>query len=454
MEEQSNSKQEGFIKELLGLSEKSISINPNDYEKYNVKRGLRNSDGTGVLVGLTSIGDVQSYTMEGNKKIDIPGELFYRGINVKDIVNGCINEDRFGFEEVIYLLLFGTLPTSDKLRQFSEHMASYRNLPGYFVEDMILKAPSPDIMNKLARSVLALYSYDENPDGLSLENLLRQSFELIARFPAIIAYAYRTKRHYYDGKSLLLHTSKSYLLTAENFLRLIRSDKKFTKQEARILDLCLILHAEHGGGNNSTFTTHVISSTGTDTYSAMAAAIGSLKGSKHGGANNQVMTMMDEIKRNVSNWSDEDEVSSYIEKIIRKKACDKTGLVYGFGHAVYTISDPRAELLKGHARALAAETGKMKEFELYNLVERVTPKLFASIKNQSKPLPANVDFYSGFTYSMLDIPQELYTPLFAMSRIVGWCAHRIEEVITSGRIIRPAYKSVAKQKEYIDLNKR
>ncbi|NLB81493.1 MAG: citrate/2-methylcitrate synthase [Clostridiaceae bacterium] len=440
-------KPKGLSAELFELAKKNVCISPDNYEKYNVKRGLRNNDGTGVLVGLTVIGDVQSYVIKDGEKINIPGELFYRGINVREIVKGCISENRFGFEEVIYLLLFGELPTSTQLEQFSDYLSNFRKLPENFVEDMILKAPSPDIMNKLARSVLALYSYDDDPDNLSLENLLRQSFELIARFPEIIAYAYMTKRHYYDGKSLLLHTSKQKLSIAENFLRLVRPNKQYTEQEAKILDLCLILHAEHGGGNNSTFATHVISSTGTDTYSSIAASIGSLKGSKHGGANNRVMTMMDEIKSNVKDWDNEDEVSAYIAKIINKQACDKTGLVYGFGHAVYTLSDPRTELLKGHAQKLAEETGRESEYRLYDMIERITPKLFAEIKNQTKPLPANVDFYSGFIYSMLNIPQELYTPLFAMSRIVGWCAHRIEEVITSNRIIRPAYKNVSETRK-------
>ncbi|MCK9478389.1 MAG: citrate/2-methylcitrate synthase [Firmicutes bacterium] len=454
MKTQNVSNENGLVKELLELAEKNISINPENYEKHNVKRGLRNSDGTGVLVGLTVIGDVQSYIKEGDKKIDIPGELFYRGINVRDIVNGCIAEKRFGFEEVIYLLLFGVLPTEQKIEQFSKYLSGYRNLPEYFVEDMILKAPSPDIMNKLARSVLALYSYDDDPDNLSLENLLRQSFELISCFPAIIAYAYHTKNHYYDGESLFLHTSKPELSIAENFLRLIRADKSYTRQEAEILDLCLILHAEHGGGNNSTFTTHVISSTGTDTYSAISASIGSLKGSKHGGANNRVMAMMDEIKSNVKDWADKDEVAAYITKIINKQAGDKTGLIYGFGHAVYTISDPRTELLKTHAQKLAQQKGRTAEFELYSLIEQITPKLFAEIKKQNKPLPANVDFYSGFVYNLLGIPQELYTPIFAMARIAGWCAHRIEEVISNNRILRPAYRSVADTREYIKLSNR
>jgi citrate synthase len=449
-----NNNSNNFSSKLADLIKENISINPEHYEIYNVKRGLRNSDGTGVLVGLTVIGEVHSYILDENEKVDIPGKLWYRGIDIEDIVSGCVKENRLGFEEVIFLILFGILPSKQMLSQFSEYLNGHRNLPNNFVEDVILKAPSPDIMNKLARCVLTLYSYDNNPDDLSLENLLNQSLELIARFPVIIAYAYQSKQHYYNNKSLFIHSSRPDLSIAENFLHLIRANNKFTQEEAKILDLCLILHAEHGGGNNSAFTTHVVSSTGTDTYSAIAAAIGSLKGPKHGGANNRVMGMMNEIKSNVKNWTDENEVSAYIAKIINKEAYDRSGLVYGFGHAVYTISDPRAVLLKKSARDLAAKKGRMEEFELYNIIEKVTPRLFAELKNNNKPLPANIDFYSGFVYSLLDIPPELYTPLFAMSRIVGWCAHRIEEIISSNKIIRPAYKSVSKRKDYIPIDLR
>lgn len=449
-----NNNSNNFSSKLADLIKENISINPEHYEIYNVKRGLRNSDGTGVLVGLTVIGEVHSYILDENEKVDIPGKLWYRGIDIEDIVSGCVKENRLGFEEVIFLILFGILPSKQMLSQFSEYLNGHRNLPNNFVEDVILKAPSPDIMNKLARCVLTLYSYDNNPDDLSLENLLNQSLELIARFPVIIAYAYQSKKHYYNNKSLFIHSSRPDLSIAENFLHLIRANNKFTQEEAKILDLCLILHAEHGGGNNSAFTTHVVSSTGTDTYSAIAAAIGSLKGPKHGGANNRVMGMMNEIKSNVKNWTDENEVSAYIAKIINKEAYDRSGLVYGFGHAVYTISDPRAVLLKKSARDLAAKKGRMEEFELYNIIEKVTPRLFAELKNNNKPLPANIDFYSGFVYSLLDIPPELYTPLFAMSRIVGWCAHRIEEIISSNKIIRPAYKSVSKRKDYIPIDLR
>lgn len=440
--------------EFLELVERNISINPELYETYNVKRGLRNKDNTGVLVGLTAIGDVHGYIINENEKVDVEGTLSYRGVDVNDIVEGCIAENRFGFEEVIYLLLFGVLPTRQKLDEFSQFLIQYRDLPDSFTEDMILKAPSCDIMNKLARSVLALYSYDANPDDLSLSNILRQSFELISRFPMLIAHGYQAKAHYYDGKSLFIHSGNPELSIAENFLHMLRADNKFTDEEAKILDLCLILHAEHGGGNNSAFTTHVVSSSGTDTYSAISAAIGSLKGPKHGGANNRVMGMLEEIKANVKSWSDEAEVSEYIAKIINKQAYDKTGLVYGFGHAVYTLSDPRTTLLKRSAKSLAAKKGRSDEYELYSLIERVTPRLFAEIKKTDKFIPANVDLYSGFVYSLLDIPPDLYTPIFAMSRVVGWCAHRIEEVMTSNRIIRPAYKSVVKNKTYSLINER
>ncbi|MDR0406457.1 MAG: citrate/2-methylcitrate synthase [Clostridiales bacterium] len=443
-----------MISEFLELIESNISINPGLYETYNVKRGLRNHDNTGVLVGLTVIGSVHGYIIDENEKVDVHGRLSYRGVDVADIVQGCAAANRFGFEEVIYLLLFGTLPSKERLDAFSGFLSRYRSLPGSFTEDMILKAPSRDIMNKLARCVLALYSYDANPDDLSLRNILRQSFELIARFPVLIAHAYQAKAHYYDGKSLFIHASHPELSVAENFLYLMRPDNKFTEEEAKILDLCLILHAEHGGGNNSAFTTHVVSSSGTDTYSAISAAIGSLKGPKHGGANNRVMAMMDDIKTNVSDWKDEAEVSAYIAKIINKQAYDKSGLVYGFGHAVYTLSDPRTALLKESAKTLAEKKGRSDEFALYDLMERIVPKLFCEIKKSDKFIPANVDFYSGFVYNLLDIPADLYTPLFAMSRIVGWCAHRIEEVMTSSRIIRPAYKSVSRKKPYIPIDER
>jgi len=443
-----------LLNELLDLAQSNNAICPDFYETYNVKRGLRNSDGTGVLVGLTVIGEVHGYIVDENEKVDVHGRLSYRGVDVNDLVEGCEKENRFGFEEVIYLLLFGSLPNKEQLDTFTEFLKEYRSLPANFTEDQILKTPSPDVMNKLARTVLALYSHDPKPDDISLANILRQSLELIARFPAMTAQAYQAKAHYYDGKSLYLHKSNPKLSMAEDFLHMMRPDNKFTDEEAKILDLLLILHAEHGGGNNSSFTTHVVSSSGTDTYSAISAAIGSLKGPKHGGANNRVMAMMEDIKSNVKNWADEAEVSEYIRKILSKQAYDKSGLVYGIGHAVYTLSDPRAILLKERALKLARAKGFEDEFNLYTLIEKVTPALFCEIKGTNKIIAANVDFYSGFVYTMLDIPADLYTPLFAMSRVVGWCAHRIEEVTAGGRIIRPAYKSVVKRKSYVPIIER
>ncbi|MBN1501132.1 MAG: citrate/2-methylcitrate synthase [Spirochaetes bacterium] len=424
------------------------------YSKYNVKRGLRNSDGTGVLVGLTEIGEVHGYIKNDEDKIPDHGKMIYRGIDLQDLVKGFQSEERFGFEETAYLLMFAELPNKEELESYTRLVGENRLLPPNFTEDMILKAPSNDIMNKLARAVLASYSYDDDADDTSILNILRQSTSLISRIPTMMAYAYQAKRHYYDGKSLFLHAPEPDLSTAENILRMIRSDKEYEKFEAEILDLCLVLHAEHGGGNNSTFTTHVVSSTGTDTYSAIAASIGSLKGPLHGGANNKVMSMMDNIKENVKDWSNETEVSEYIKKILRKEAYNGTGLVYGMGHAVYTLSDPRAILLKEQAVKLAEKKGLLAEYHLYELIEKITPDLFCDIKNTDKRISANVDFYSGFVYSMLGIGRELFTPLFAVSRITGWCAHRLEEVVNGGKIIRPAFKSVSKRLNYTPLGER
>lgn len=443
-----------FLKELRLLTEANNFIPIELHKEYNTKRGLRNSDGTGVLVGLTRIGDVQGYTIDGDKKIPIEGRLFYRGINVEDIVNGFQADDRFGFEETSYLLLFGKLPDTENLNKFQDLLGAHRDLPDGFAEDMIFKAPSIDIMNKLARSVLASYSYDEDPDNISVENVLRQSIELIARFPAMIACAYQAKCHYHNGESLHIHYPQKDMSTAENMLHLIRPDNKFTRLEAEILDLSLVLHAEHGGGNNSSFTTHVVTSSGTDTYSAIAAAIGSLKGPKHGGANAKVMDMMEDIKANVHNWDSEKEIASYLRKILRKEAFDGSGLIYGMGHAVYTLSDPRAVLLKEKATELAQFSGMKKEFELYKKVEKLSPEIFYEEKKDVKTISANVDFYSGMVYKMLNIPEDLYTPIFAMARMPGWAAHRIEELISGGRIIRPAYKSVLPNENYVPLNER
>ncbi len=441
-------------KKLNNIKEQVYTTDPSFYQMYNVKRGLRNSDGTGVIVGLTSVGDVSGYIIDDNEKVPTEGRLRYRGINITSLAENCIANDRFGFEETCYLLLYGKLPTQSELQDFNKLLADLRVLPDGFIEDMILKAPSSNIMNKLARSVLALYSYDDNPDDLSFENVFKQSIELIARFPSMIAYALQAKQHYYNGKSLYIHQPKIDGCAAENFLHLIRPDNKYTELEARLLDLCMILHAEHGGGNNSTFTTHVVSSSGTDTYSAIAAAVGSLKGNKHGGANIRVVEMMNELKANVANWKDKDEVASYIAKIINKQAFDKSGLVYGMGHAIYTISDPRSVLLKKHAKALAENSEYAEEFELYELVEKLTPDVFTKIKGGSKIISSNVDFYSGLVYRMLNISEDLFTPIFAMSRVSGWCAHRLEEVFANGRIIRPAYKSISPKVHYIPAEER
>ncbi|MGQ9629242.1 MAG: citrate/2-methylcitrate synthase [bacterium] len=443
-----------LIGELSILAEKNNRIEPDLYTKYDVKRGLRNSDGTGVVVGLTAIGDVHGYILDERDRVPVEGRLTYRGIDIRDIVDGFQKEGRYGFEEVCYLLLFGDLPNRERLEQFKNLLDERRGLPGNFTEDMILKAPSKDIMNKLARSVLVCYSYDENPDDISVENVLRQSIELIARLPTMAAYGYQAKAHYYDGKSLFIHRPQKELSTAENFLHMIRPDSKYTKLEAETLDLALVLHAEHGGGNNSTFAARVVTSTDTDTYSAIAAAIGSLKGPKHGGANIKVMEMMEDIKANVRDWEDEKQVENYLAKILRKEAFDRSGLIYGMGHAVYTLSDPRAIMLKQKASELAKEKGREKEFQLYSSIERITPKVFAEVKGSNKIIAANVDFYSGFVYDMLDIPFELYTPIFAMARIAGWCAHRIEEIVSGGRIIRPAYKNVASRGNYKPLDER
>lgn len=444
-----------YIEDVLEQHKSFRGIPNHYYTEYGVKRGLRNPDGTGVLAGLTAIGEVHGYVLDEGNKAPIEGTLRYRGISIGDIVENCQKEGRFGYEEVVFLLLFGHLPKKEELETFSASLAKRRTLPPNFAEDMILKAPSKNIMNKLARSVLALYSYDDDPDNISTEALFRQSLELISRFPTLIAYAYATKRHYFDGKSLVLHNPKPELSIAENFLYMIRPNHKFTETEAKVLDLALMLHAEHGGGNNSAFSIRVLSSSNTDTYSAVAAAIGSLKGPKHGGANQKTLAQMAEMKEKLKDWSDE-AVYDYLCRIVRKEVGDGSGLIYGIGHAVYTLSDPRAVLLKECARELSKEIGPdaEKEFELYAAIERLAPKVFADLKGITAPMPANVDLYSGFVYQMLGIPEELYTPIFAMARIVGWCAHRIEEVLTGGKIIRPAYKSLAKRREYTKIDER
>lgn len=445
---------EKLIDKLGAIVEENDKIDPELYKKYNVKRGLRDLDGTGVLVGLTEIGDVRAYIFDEEEKVPIEGRLLYRGMDITDIVSGFQGENRFGFEECCYLLLFGNLPNKKDLEEFENLLGDLRALPAGFNEDMIMKAPSKDIMNKLARSVLASYSYDPNPDDISLKNILRQCIELIARFPTMAAYGYQAKAHYHEGKSLYIHMPVKELSTAENILHMIRPDSSYTASEAELLDLALVLHAEHGGGNNSTFVAHVVTSTGTDTYSAIAAAIGSLKGPQHGGANLKVMEMMEEIKSNVKDWEDDEEIGAYLAKIMRKEAFDKSGLIYGIGHAVYTKSDPRTILLKQKAEALSIDKGLEKEYRLYTHIERLAPEIFFQEKKSSKVMCANVDFYSGFVYKSLNIPVELFTPIFAIGRMAGWCAHRIEELVNGGRIIRPAYKNVEPKKEYVPMSGR
>jgi len=431
------------------------AIDPSLYGKYDVKRGLRDSNGAGVVVGLTKIGDVQGYQVnEKNEKVAIDGKLYYRGIDVEDLVNNCLAENRFGYEETSYLLLFGQLPNQKQLTDFKKVVGMKRELPLGFARDMILTAPSKNVMNKLARSVLALYSYDENPDDISVDNVLRQSINLIGYFPSLVAYGYHAKRSYYDNQSLHLHFPDPSLSTAENILRLMRPTSEYTELEAKLLDISMILHAEHGGGNNSSFTTHLVSSTATDTYSAIAAAIGSLKGPKHGGANVEVLEMMANIKANVKDVTNYKEVEDYLVKILRGEANDGSGLIYGLGHAVYTISDPRATLLKKMAKKLAEDKGLLDEFMLYDYIEKNAPSLFMEIKGTKKPMPANVDLYSGFVYNALNIPIDIATPIFACARLSGWCAHRIEELVAGGKIMRPAYKCVQPHLTYIPITER
>lgn len=443
-----------FLHTLAKKAEVNDPINPDLYQLYDVKRGLRNANGTGVLVGLTRIGDVVGYEMKDGVKTPVPGKLYYRGYDVEDIVKDAEESGQFGYEECVYLLLFGELPTQEQLDEFRQFLGARRRLPPNFMEDMIMKAPSSDLMNKVARGVLASYSYDVDPEGRSVANNMRQCIELVSRFGTLAAYAYQAKRHYFDGKSMYIHNPLPTLSTAENFLRLIRRDKQYTLLEAQTLDLALILHAEHGGGNNSSLTVHVVSSTDTDTYSSIAAAVGSLKGRRHGGANIRVMEMMDDIKSNVHDWSSEKEVKDYLIKIASKEAFDRTGLIYGMGHAVYTISDPRQVMLRKKARSLAMAKGRMSEFGLYETVERLAPPLLMEMHNGGKRICPNVDFYSGFVYDMLDIPRELHTPLFAISRIAGWSAHRMEELVAGGRIFRPAYKNISEVRKYTKIEDR
>jgi citrate synthase len=442
-----------FMRKLARRLRANNEIDPALYGKWDVKRGLRNANGSGVVVGLTRVGDVQGYAVnERGEKQPIDGKLLYRGVDVEDIVNNCVAEDRFGYEETAYLLLFGELPDRERLRAYERLLGRKRVLPNGFVRDMILTAPSGNIMNKLARSVLALYSYDKNPDDTSTDNVLRQSIDLIAYFPALIAAAYQAKLMLVDKRAgIYLHAPDPARGTAENILRLTRPDGAFTDFEAKLLDICLILHAEHGGGNNSGFTTHVVTSTGTDTYSVIAAAVGSLKGPKHGGANIAVIEMLEDLKKHVDDLSDERKLKAYLLKLLAGEAGDGSGLIYGLGHAVYTVSDPRAVLLKKMARRLAEEKGLRSDFALCEYIERQAPLLYRELRGTDKAMPANVDLYSGFVYKALGIPNELATPIFATARIAGWCAHRLEELAGGARIMRPAYKCVQPQVPYIPL---
>jgi len=443
--------------EIINLAEMCYerSIIDNDlFIQYDVKRGLRDLNGRGVLTGLTHISDVRANKIVDGEQIPLPGELFYRGYNVKDLVKGFSEDNRFGYEEIAYLLLFGDLPAENELNIMKNLLAEYRTLPTGFVRDIIMKAPSKDMMNTLARSVLTLYSYDDRADDTSIPNVLRQSLQLIALFPELAIYGYQAYSHYHDGNSLFIHRPNAELSTAENILSLLRADSKYTALEAKLLDLALVLHMEHGGGNNSTFTTHVVTSTLTDTYSSVAAALGSLKGPRHGGANIKVVQMFDEMKSVVKDWRDDDEISDYLKKLLHKEAFDHQGLIYGVGHAIYSTSDPRACIFKHYVELLSKEKGLENEFALYSKVEELAPKIIASERKMYKGVCINVDFYSGFVYNMLSLPSELFTPMFAIARIVGWSAHRLEELSNNGKIIRPAYKPIMDDHDYIPLNKR
>jgi citrate synthase len=439
---------------LCSELDKNNSIKSSDYEKYQVKRGLRNSDGTGVMAGLTRICSVEGYYILDGEKVPKNGVLSYRGYDINDIIKGVNEDDRFGFEEVVWLLLFGSLPTAQQLIGLREVLAECRALPDEFVEDVIMKNASKDIMNKMARCVMTLYSFDENPDDISIPNVLRQSLQLISQIPTIMNYAYQVKRRAFYNKTMFLHPIQKEHSTAECILYQLRSDKKFTREEARLLDICLMLHADHGGGNNSTFATRVLTSSATDTYSAITAGFGSLKGPRHGGANIRVANQMNEIIANVSDPTNPAQVKDYLVKIINGEAGDGSGLIYGMGHAVYTLSDPRAVILKESARKLAYEKGFEKEFKTLENVELLTPEVFAEYKGLDKAMCANVDLYSGLVYKVLGIPEDLYTPLFATARSAGWCAHRLEELTSNGKIMRPAYKSVSKPRKFTNISQR
>jgi len=442
-----------YIRSLASICENDV-IPLNLYSEHMVNRGLRDANGNGVLTGLTYISNVTAKKIVDGVEMPMDGKLYYRGINVKNIVESFLMEDRFGFEETIYLLLFGKLPTQTELEDFTHLLLGYCSLPSKFTRDIIMKAPSRDMMNVLARSVLMLYYYDDNPDSLAIPNVLRQCLQLIAQFPLLAVYGYHTFNHYERDMSLYIHPPNPKLSLAENILHILRPDQKYTALEARILDLSLVLHAEHGGGNNSTFTTRVVSSSGTDTYSAMAAALGSLKGPKHGGANINVKRMIDNIIENVSNLNDEGELSDYLLKLLRKEAFDKSGLIYGIGHPVYSLSDPRALMFERFVQKLSVEKGREEDYKLYADIAKLAPELIANERKMYKGVSANIDFYSGFVYEMLGLPQELFTPIFAISRIAGWSAHRIEELVNSSKIIRPQYKSVSEVRDYVPIENR
>ncbi|MCR5671310.1 MAG: citrate/2-methylcitrate synthase [Butyrivibrio sp.] len=442
------------IHELSRLSAEADMIENDLFYKYDVKRGLRDLDGKGVLTGLTRISEIIAKKNVDGKDVPADGELYFRGYDVHDLIGAAVKENRFAFEECAYLLLFGSLPDGKELFEFEKLLGIYKSLPPSFVRDVIMKAPSRDMMNTLARSVLTLYSYDDLADDVSLSNVLRQSLQLISMFPLLSIYGYHAYNHYHEGNSLFIHPPKEELSTAETILYLLRPDSKYTELEARLLDICLVLHMEHGGGNNSTFTTHVVSSSLTDTYSTIAAAIGSLKGPRHGGANIKVVHMFDDIEYNVKNWRDEEELKAYLDKILNKQAFDGAGLIYGIGHAIYSKSDPRAAILKQFVEKLAVEKGREEELALYEAVERLAPQIISGERKMYKGVSANVDFYSGFVYRMLDLPEELYPTIFAIARIVGWSAHRMEELANNGKIIRPAYMAIEPRKEYVPMDER
>jgi len=442
------------IKNYSAISKENLIIDPTLFGKYDVKRGLRDISGKGVLAGLTSIAEVKSYVIDDGDMIPCEGKLYYHGYDIEELVTGFSDDNRMGFEECTYLLLFGKLPTKAQLTEFNQQLVKYRDLPTSFTRDVILKAPSRDVMNSLARSILTLYSYDEQADDVSIENVMRQSLQMISRFPRLAIYGYQAYRHYHNDQSLFIHAPLPELSTAENILYMLRPDSKYSEMEAKILDIALVLHADHGGGNNSTFTTRVVTSSGSDTYSTIAAALGSLKGPKHGGANIKVSLMFDDLKEKVKNWNDEKAIEQYLADCLDKKGFDQSGLIYGMGHAVYSLSDPRATLFKQYVERLSKDKGMEEEFALYSTVERLAPHIIGEKKKMYKGVSANVDFYSGLVYKMLDLPDEMFTPIFAIARISGWCAHRIEELIGGGKIMRPAYKNVTKHREYASLNER